>query len=349
VIESPEERVKAFIVDWYVQWSIAEAEMGDNVDFGYWKSLISEVDRTHFAAGSSSRSGSSFSQQAEFDPSVEKITESEIQPGSALVFAEGHTVSKKIKTHHVFRLEKDSDNEWKIVTITTLFRPPRNLVVDADKHAGILALSSSDAAFMKRESYLNLNENTLFQADRSVEVANIPNGIVTLEQIGKIRISSGVIGILDFGYGIYNFKPLQRKVEPGDYRVETVTVEGRVAGIRVKFSENGKSEKWYAANTETGNGNYGVDAGNLAIFDVASLMKLSEIEKEQIFDNWSSSNKPAIVSMTGEDDCVITPSGRGDGVYPAFWGVSKQDEVTSLYVDFMILVEESASGVFESV
>ncbi|OWV29962.1 DUF4241 domain-containing protein [Halomonas campaniensis] len=349
VIDSPEDRVKAFISHWYDQWSKARIKMSKDVDFDYWGDLISDVDRTHFVAGSNSGSRNSFGSQADYDPNIEKITECDIQGDVASVFTEIYEDAFKSSKYHVYDLEFDTEKGWKIADISTLFHPPKSPVVDAYKHAGILSLSISDAPFMDREGHIDLNENTLFQAERNIKIPHLDEGVAKLERIGKLQISSGVLGILDFGYDIYNFEPLQRKVKSGDYPVETVMIHDRVAGIRVKLNESEQPVNWYAANTSSGNGVYGVDAGNLAIFDVGHLMGLSRIKKERIFNKWCLSGKPELVSMTSEDDCVISTSGFGDGAYPAFWGVNGQDEVVSLYIDFMILVQETENGLFVSV
>lgn len=349
VIDSPEDRVEAFISHWYEQWSKAQRKMGNDVDFDYWGDLISDVDGAHFAAGSSSGSRNSFGSKADYNPNVEKIIECDIQGNVASVFTEIYEVALKSSKYHVYDLDFDAEKGWKITAISTFFHPPKSPVIDPDKHAGIFSMSISDAPFMGREDHINLNENTLFQEERNINIPNLDEGVAKLERIGKLRISSGVVGILDFGYDIYDFEPLQRKVNPGSYPVETITIHNRVAGIRVKFNDSEQSVKWYAANTPSGNGVYGVDAGNLAIFDVGNLMGLSRIKKERIFNEWSLNGKPELVSMVDEDDCVISTSGFGDGAYPAFWGVNAQDEVISLYIDFMILVRETESGLFESV
>lgn len=59
-VDSPEERVAAYIYHWHEQWSKAQRKMDNEVDFDYWGKLISEVDDAHFVAGSSSGSGNSF-------------------------------------------------------------------------------------------------------------------------------------------------------------------------------------------------------------------------------------------------------------------------------------------------
>ena len=348
-VDSPEDRVNAFISHWHEQWSKARKKMGKDVDFDYWGNQISEVDEAHFIAGRSSESRNSFSSQADYDPKTEIITECRIEGKIAQVFTELYEEALKSSKYHVYELVRNEESGWKITGILTLFHPPKGSVIDVDKHAEILAMSVEDAHFMDREEHIDLNENTLFQKDRSIKVPHLGEGVARLERIGNLRISSGIIGILDFGYDIYDFEPLQRKVKPGEYPVETVTIHDRVAGIRVKFTDSEEPIKWHAANTPSGNGVYGVDAGNLAIFDVSKLMGLNRIGKEKIFNEWSMSSKPELVSMTSSNDCVISTSGLGDGAYPAYWGVNKQDEVISLYIDFMILVKENESGLYESI
>ncbi|MBY0445857.1 MAG: DUF4241 domain-containing protein [Burkholderiales bacterium] len=341
---SPEERVKSYIFQWHEQWS----KIGEDVDFNYWGELISVVDEAHFTVGSSSGSKNSFCGEAEFDPSVSKITGCDIQGGFAQISTEIYNKDLQSSKYHVYELTLDTEKGWKIKNIYTLCYPPKNPVIDIIKHADILAMSSINAPLMDKGEH-NLNENVLFQSDRYIKTPHFDEGLAKLNRIGKLSISSGVLGILDFGYDIYNFEPLQRKVIPGDYPIETVTVNDRVAGIRVKFSDHEQPVKWYAANTPSGCGVYGVDAGNLALFDVSHLLTLKNIEKEKIFNEYSRSGKAQLVSMKTKNDCFITPSGFGDGAYPAFWGVNGQDEVISLYIDFLILVQETKDSLFESI
>ena len=55
------------------------------------------------------------------------------------------------------------------------------------------------------------------------------------------------------------------------------------------------------------------------------------------------------MSLTNDDDCLITSSGFGDGAYPAFWGVDDSDRLVTLYIDFLVLVEEKDDGTLVSV
>lgn len=348
-VNSPEDRVNLYISHWYEQWSKAQSKMGNDVDFDYWGGLISEVDDAHFITGSSSGSRNSFGSKADYNPNVEEITECDIKGDSAQVFTQIYEEALKSTKYHVYDLELVAEKGWLISGVFTLFHPPKGPVIDIEKQADILAMCKPDSSFMDREDHIDLNENILFQTDRNIKIPHLDEGIARLDEIGKLNTSSGILGILDFGYDIYDFEPLQRQVKPGKYPVETVTIHDRVAGIRVKFSESEKPVKWHAANTPSGNGVYGVDAGNLAIFDVSNLFGLSRIEKDRIFNDWCLSDKPDLLTMTEPNDCVISSSGFGDGAYPAFWGLNELDEVISLYIDFMILVQETEEGQFESV
>jgi hypothetical protein len=347
-VSSPEERVDAFISHWHEQWSTALRKMGKDVDFDYWGTLISQVDDTHFIEGSSSGSRNSFGSRADYDPEFEKISECDIRSNTAQVYTEKYDAALKSSTYHVYDLKRDTDGNWLIWRIFTLCHPPKSPVIDSDKHAEVISLCTANASLVKGEDGLNLNENILFQNNRNISLPHLDEGTPKLDEIGKLQVSSGILGILDFGYDIYDFEPLHKKVNPGEYPVETVTIHDRVAGIRVRFSKDKAPVKWYAANTANGNGVYGVDAGNLAIFDVEKLLNLSRIEKERLFGEWCLSGQPQLLSLTDQNDCVITSSGFGDGAYPAFWGVDEKDQIVSLYIDFMILVKETEEGTYVS-
>lgn len=349
VANTPEKRVNAFISHWYEHWSIARKKMGKEIIFEYWGKLISQVDDAHFVSGRSSDSRNWFSSAPEYTPRYEKIKECDIQDNNAQVFTEKYNPTLKSYTYHVFELQCCTNGNWLISKIYTLCHPPKSSVIDLSKHHEILEASSIDSPLIQGEHNLNLNENILFQSDRDADLPNLGQSTVNLEVIGKLNVTSGVIGILDFGYDIYDFAPLNRKIHSGEYTVETVTAFDRIAGVRVRLSETDTPVKWYAANTAQGNGVYGVDAGNLAIVDVDGLLSLSRIDKEKLFNEWRITNKPQLLSMTNTNDCLITTSGFGDGAYPAFWGVNEADQIVSLYIDFMVLVEDSGNGLYVSI
>jgi len=343
-VSSPEERVKAFVAHWHEQWTKARRKMGKNVDFDYWGDLVSQVDKTHFVEGAGSGSRNSFGSKPDYDPESENVTDCEIRGELAQVYAEQYEKALKSTTYHVYQLERGVDGNWLISQVLTLLYPPKDPVVDADTGARALAMSDMSCPLIAPEENLALDENVLFQDGRTVEVPHSGDGTTEVREIGKLQIRSGVVAIMDFGYNIYDLEPLHRKVTAGSYPVETVEIHDRVAGIRVRFSEDQCPARWYAAKTPTGNGVYGVDAGNLAIMDVEGLLELSHLKKEALYSDWAHTYQPQMLSMSSADDCVITSSGFGDGAYPAFWGVDENEQLVSLYIDFMILVQETDDG-----
>lgn len=349
ISNDPEERVKSYISHWNGQWVTANNIMGKDVDFELWGRLLAEVDNLHFAPGCTSGSANSFSSVADHDPKTEKVINCKIDGRSASVETQTYDAILNYSNYFVYELTCDDESNWLIYEVNSMSHPPGDLVVDASKHNEILSLSRFDAPFVNAEENLCLNENILFQKNRSIALPEMHKDHTVVRALGYINLNSGVIGILDFGYDMYDFEPLEQKIQPGKYAVETISIYDRVAGIRIKFNEHKIPTKWVAAKTSRGNGIYGVDGGNLAIFDVQSLMGLSRIEKEKVYNQWTLSAESALLSMTGENDCVITTSGFGDGAYPAFWGLSDGHDVVSIYIDFMILVEEGEDGVFVSV
>ncbi|MEM1262956.1 MAG: DUF4241 domain-containing protein [Pseudomonadota bacterium] len=345
----PEERVQAFVDHWYAQWSTAQKAMGHKVDFDYWGKLVNEVDSTHFATGSSSNTAGAYGSQPTFGGASQQITKSESSESKAQVFAELREPAVSMTQYHVFDLERRSDNDWRITKVHELLDPPHEAVVDANAVTEALAMGMASAPPMNIQDNLSLDENVVFNGNRTVDIANLGEGKVRMTDIGTLHIRSGVLAILDFGYTIRNLEPLQQTVVTGEYPVQVVTVNDRVAALRVRFDIDRKSVRWQAANTPSGNGIYGVDAGNLAVFDVEALSGLTHLKKETVFDEWARTNVPSTVSLTGDNDCVITSSGFGDGAYPALWGFADNDQLVSLYLDFMILLEERDDGVLASI
>lgn len=346
--DHPEKRVETFILHWHQQWLGAKKKMKGKVDFDYWASLIGIVDAQHFAEGSNSGSANSFSSVADHDPDRESITRCNIDGSTAQVETESQKENSDSLDYRIYTLHQVDGGNWLITEILLLFHPPHEPVIDTAKHEGIMALSSPDTPLEPPDDNLRLDENMLFRGGRTVSIPNADPATTELRSVGEFQTTSGVLGILDFGYDIYEYEPLDRSVQPGAYPVEVVRVLDRVAGIRIRFDADRSASKWFSAKTKSGNGVYGVDAGNLAVFDVQNLMQLSRLEKEHLYSDWIRSCEPEILSMTGKNDCVITPSGFGDGAYPALWGVSDNNEVVSLFIDFMILVEENEDGVFTS-
>lgn len=346
VITQPQARVLAFIADWHTQWQHAQQRMGRNVDFAVWGALVDAVDGRHFSTGSSSATQRAFGSQPDFDPARTDVLDCVIDGANAQVHTRRH--GGPVIHYHVHDLLRGQDGDWRIRSIFTLFDPPRSPVISAERATELRRLSSAEAALHDPTADLALDEHTLFQGSRHIDTGSV-NGQVQLHDIGMLAVSSGVLAISDFGYDLAALRPLSRRAPSGHHRVQTVTLDQRVAGIRVCFAGDRRAVKWKAATCEGGNGIYGVDAGNLAIFDVSGLDGLSRIDQERHFRAWAEDDAARTLTLARPDDGVITPSGYGDGAYPAFWGLDDTDTLVSLYIDFMILVEETGDGRFVSI
>ena len=108
-VASPEERVRAFISHWYAQWSVAQREMGNRVDFDRWGDMVSQVDQVHFVPGCHSDSRGSFSSRADYDPEHERVVESDARGDAASVYTETLNQQLGSTSYHVYDLRRGAD------------------------------------------------------------------------------------------------------------------------------------------------------------------------------------------------------------------------------------------------
>ncbi len=335
-------------MDWHEQWSTVKQQSVRNVDFKQWKALIEGVDQRHFVPNQSCGSAQSFGSEPDFDPNIEKIIYTDTSQVAARVDTEVSRRGMSSPSYHVFELSKDDGDIWRISVIINLLYPPDSLCIDEGEHDDIRSKTNSCTPLIDPSSNLKLDENILFAGTRHTEIDGSTHE-VRVSTIGQFVTNSGLLGILDIAYDIYKFEPLDHTVNPGSYPVEVTYCGDRVAGIRILFDQGAPAVQWRSAKTASGNGIYGVDAGNLAIFDVEGLFRMSRLDKEKLFNQWAINGNPSVHSMTDRNDCVITSSGYGDGSYPAMWGLDSTENVVSLFIDFMVLVKEMDDEVYESV
>ncbi len=345
---SPEARVTAFIAHWHREWTRARAEMGQNVDFERWGAQIASVDRAHYLPGHRCGSHTSYSSVPDHDARQEQIIDCTIDGDSACVHTRLHSTAYPLVRYHGFDLKRDAEGNWLIEQMHSALSPPTESLLRPTELDALRAMSRADAPLTAAPDDLLLKEATLFQGSRALATEAI-TGEVTQARIGTLAISSGVLGIKDLGYDFHGFKPLHRRAPIGRFPVEAVNVGRHVAGIRVLFREDAPASQWRAASTEDGRSIHSSDAANLAIFDLDALVDLSEMDKERAFSGWNSRMETRLLSLRAANDCVIASSGYGDGSYPAQWGLDDSGEVVSLYIDFLVLVEETADGRYVSV
>jgi len=219
------------------------------------------------------------------------------------------------------------------------------------------------------EIYSHADYNILFD-NKLIEDIEIEQ-----KNIGLLNVPTGQIVVCD-PLVFPNTPPLLNTVTPGKYPViiyiaKTKESGDRYAIAKLEFSKK-NADKWVLAlregediSTLEGNGDFfgfAVDAGLGGFFDLkAGLEYLTFINKfveehpnGNIYDDFfafefkksaKDKNDPSDygnwVNFTlPNSDLNITmfQSGYGDGVYPAYWGMTKDDEIVSLVIDFNVLL-----------
>jgi len=198
---------------------------------------------------------------------------------------------------------------------------------------------------------------------------------ITVIDIGQLNVPTGKIVVCD-PLVTFDMEPLNRTVTPGTYPIKIYEVKTAYSGDRYAIAKlelsNKSAEKWVLAvrdgediNELTEEGDFfgfPVDAGLGGFFDVASgaeYLKFQEdFRKENpegnIYDDFFAAEfkKSAKDQNDPKDygnwvnfklpntDLNITmfQSGYGDGMYPAYWGIDKNGEITALVIDFFVVL-----------
>lgn len=171
---------------------------------------------------------------------------------------------------------------------------------------------------------------------------------VELADAGTLVTTSGVVTVLDLGYDNDDARRLARTVPPGSYPVDRVIAAGRNAAVRVRFSET-PPVQWRPADIPAGGHVFGVDAGSACIVDYVAYAAMTRREKADAFRRFIAAPRPSAITvpLRGADVGIAVESGRGDGSYPAYWGLDANGQDAQLVVDFMVMVtqdEDDASA-----
>lgn len=201
--------------------------------------------------------------------------------------------------------------------------------------------ASLEAALPDLPAHLELDVPGLFTAGRVVAPFGEPVPLEVLH-LGKLTCSSGVLTVLDFGAVDAQFSPLSRRIKPGTYAVEVAMAADLTVGVRLLLSE-APAVSWHPARFTDGTNGVGVDAGNVAVLDVGSLVECQAQRIEAMFQEHVErlmETPGTMFSLTSDvADAVMVRSGYGDGTYPCYWGLADDGNLTSLVVDFRVLAE----------
>ncbi len=220
----------------------------------------------------------------------------------------------------------------------------------------------------KTEILSKVDYNIIFNNNA---VEGIP---VQLFEIGDLNVPTGKLVVCD-PLAPYNIKPLSRSVSIGKYPIKIYIAKTKDSGDRyavakLEFS-NKRAAKWVLATREGEDINnlkeneffgFPVDAGVGGFMDYKSFLKYEDFADDfmkktstgNIYDDFFAKEfkKNAIDQNDPHDigdwinfklpksDLNITMfhSGYGDGFYPAYWGIDKNEDVTSLVIDFFVLL-----------
>lgn len=216
------------------------------------------------------------------------------------------------------------------------------------------------------EKLSHADYNIIFDNDI---VEEIP---IEILEIGSVNLPTGEIIVCDPLVNV-DMPPLAQTVAPGKYPVKIYVAKSkewgdRYAVAKLEFSKK-KAVKWVLATREgedvselTEEGDFfgfPVDAGLGGFFDSKTrdeYVKFYDdfVEKnpngniyDDLFEDEFRKNAQEPDSVGDwinytfpNTDLNITmfQSGFGDGVYPAYWGVSADGEIVSLVIDFFVLL-----------
>ena len=198
---------------------------------------------------------------------------------------------------------------------------------------------------------------------------------ITVIDIGKLKVPTGKIVVCD-PLVTPDMQPLNREVKSGEYPIKIYEVKTENSGDRYAIAQlefnNLRAEKWVLAvrdgediNELTEEGDFfgfPVDAGLRGFFDIQSgveylkfqddfmksnpngniyddffAMEFKKSAKDQNdpndYGNWVNFKLP-----NSDLNITMFQSGYGDGMYPAYWGIDKNGEITSLVIDFFVVL-----------
>lgn len=221
-----------------------------------------------------------------------------------------------------------------------------------------------------------LNSDKLSLVDYNLILENkILNGLeISHLNIGNLNVTTGKIIVCD-PLVSSNWIPLSKNIRPGNYPIKIYITKTENPGNRFALAKleitNKKAVKWVLALQENENVNelveddsffgFSVDSGLASFFDYQTGLEYDKFQNEfykknpgkNIYDdffdaefqkNTVNKNDPTEVGNwinykfpTTELNIPMFESGYGDGVYPAYWGIDEEGEITSLLIDFLVI------------
>ncbi|MBN1802477.1 MAG: DUF4241 domain-containing protein [Candidatus Lokiarchaeota archaeon] len=216
------------------------------------------------------------------------------------------------------------------------------------------------------KSVINYNEVLETDSWNSIKMFKI--------NAGKAILPTGKIVVGD-PFLIYRKKPLKKSILPGEYDIELSFIDHPTAGKRVAFARliinHDKAKYWELAlmgeedleSVKEGEFfGFPVDAGLACFVDYQTCEEFNQA-MDKLEERIKNSNYyDDVLAAEFKDNCfdkedpkdigdwvnhrfdpeknqniVIFSSGFGDGIYPVYWGVDENEQLTSLLIDFLTL------------
>lgn len=216
-----------------------------------------------------------------------------------------------------------------------------------------------------RKRYANVDYGLYF------ELSTINSTLLECRFLGKLALPSGFVVACDPLLGLHDALPFAKRMAPGEYPVSIVLAgrhnRRRNALIRMMFSDK-RAIKWELAMVPGQGGNAGAaqplfygftaEAGIGCLCDAHSQKHYNRYLERFFRDHPDGNIYDSLfaeafgqrnrIDAEGNSFNFYLPSrprlnvmmfntGYGDGIYPAYWGISKDGEVCSLVIDFMVL------------
>ncbi|MCO4249541.1 DUF4241 domain-containing protein [Pseudarthrobacter raffinosi] len=336
-------RIEAFAADFHTSWQRSGKSPGmfafDPGVFEAWAAELADLVATHCTPGVRTGQEGALSSSPAHHPSAEQITDVEVDEDTATVRSVIQTAGNTT-FYYEYQLQRGDDG-WRISHLSTFLDPPGTPLIDPARAEALLQSAAPDAALPDLPAQLELDIPGLFTAGRVVAPFGEPTPLEVLH-LGKLTCASGVLTVLDLGSVDAHFVPLARRIMPGTYAVEVATAAEMTVAVRLLLSE-APAVSWHPAEFTDGAHGVGVDAGNVAILDVGSLVGCQAQRVEAMFQEHVErlmETPGTMFGLAGEVvDAVMVSSGYGDGTYPCYWGLAADGSLTSLVVDFRVLAE----------
>ena len=313
-----QEHVEAFISDYHRAWKRA-GKPGSTFDA--WKAERATLVARHMVdEGAFALDEGGLGWPANHDPDREQIRSVSVSGDLAWVRSEVSNPPVRFYTYLLSRVEEG----WRIERTTMTLDPPTAPVLNPRAHQTLLDAVGPETLLQGHPEQAPSDPEVLFASPYRVERA------------GRIT-TSGVMTVHDFGWVGVDLAPLSQRVPAGTYPVlVSHRADGVNAAVRVQFSDE-PVMRWVIGARVGSDNQVIVDAGNVVVLDFTTMPRCRNERIVELYQDHLRTTDGDLFSIAGgPDDAVVVQAGHGDGVYPVYWGVTKDGTITDLLVDFLI-------------